>query len=80
MAKRYPKLSSVVHIANVICNHLEYGSSGEVVKTETDDPVLVKALWKLGVGPNAFEKLVGFGTDQLEDADSFLNALVGSGG
>ena len=50
------------------------------MKTETDDPVLVKALWKLGVGPNAFEKLVGFGTDQLEDADSFLNALVGSGG
>ena len=80
LARRYPKLASVVHVANAVCNHLEFGSSGEVVKTGTDDPVLKRALWKLGVGPHAFEKLVGFGKEQLEDANSFLNALMGGGG
>ncbi len=76
-AKHYPKLASVVHVANAICNHLSYGSSGEVVIQEPDDPVLSKALWKLGVGPNAFDKLIEMGKAQLEDADSFLAALSG---
>ena len=77
-ARRYVKLASVVHVANAICNHLDFGSSGEVVKQEIDDPVLGKALWKLGIGPNSFGKLVEMGEGQLEDADSFLASMMGT--
>ena len=79
-AEHFPKLASVVQVANAICNLLEYGTSGEVVKQEVEDPVLSKALWKLGVGPSGLEALIDLGKAQLEDEDSFLGALGGGKG
>ena len=78
-AKDYPKMASVAHVANAICNHLGYGSSGEVVRVNEDDPVLYRALLKLGVGPNVFEQLIELGKERLEDADGFLEVLTGKG-
>ena len=71
-ARRYLKLASLVHVANAICNHLKFGTSGEVVPQTPDDPMLIKALWKLGVGPQAFGKLVDMGENTLDDVTSFL--------
>ena len=79
-AKRYTKLASVIHVANAICNHLEYGSSGDVLKQEADDPRLGKALWKLGIGPHSFDMMVELGQGQLSDADAFLGMLAGNKG
>ena len=77
LAKHFVKVASVVHVANAICNHLEYGSSGEAVVQEPNDPVLGKALWKLGIGPNSFGKMVDLGKEQIDAADDFLAVLSG---
>ena len=77
-ARRYMKLASLVHVANAICNHLKFGSSGEVVSQTSADPMLGKALWKLGMGPQAFEKLVAMGEKTLDDATFFLEVLLES--
>ena len=76
-ARDFPKMASVAHVANAICNHLGHGSSGEVVRVNEDDPVLYRALLKLGVGPNVFEQLIELGRERLKDADGFLEVLTG---
>ncbi len=76
-AKDFQKMASVAHVANAICNHLGYGSSGEVVRVNADDPVLYRALLKLGVGPNVFEQLIELGKERIKDADGFLEVLTG---
>ena len=77
-ARHYQRLASIVHVANAACHHLDYGSSGEVVKQPLKDPTLAKALWKLGLEPSAFQKVQELGQEQLEAADSFLSTLSGS--
>ncbi len=76
-ARSYPRLASAIHVANAICNHLSYGSSGEVVRQDPDDPALYKSLLKLGVGPHVLENLIELGEAQLGSADAFLSALMG---
>jgi putative nucleotidyltransferase with HDIG domain len=77
-ARHYQKLASVVHVANAACNHLEYGSSGEVVLPSPKDETLSKALWRLGLEPGAFERVCEMGKEQLESADDFLATLNGA--
>ena len=77
-ARQYAKLTSVIHVANAICNHLKFGTSGEVVSQGPEDPVLGKALWKLGMGPQAFGKLVEMGEHTLDDALAFLQVMLAS--
>ena len=77
-ARRYQKLASVIHVANAACNQLEYGSSGEVVLPGPKDETLAKALWRLGLEPGAFAKVMEMGSEQLESADAFLATMSGA--
>ena len=79
-ARRYPKISSVINVANAACNHLGYGSSGEAKRYDVMDSELTKSLVKLGVGPTALEGLVKLGKEQLEGANKFVSVLMGAGG
>ncbi len=76
-AKKHTRLASVIHVANAICRYLDYGSSGESVRQETDDPALYKSLVKLGVGPQVLEQLIEMAEAELRPADAFLDALMG---
>ena len=75
-ARQFPKLASVVHVANTICNHLSFGSSGERVHQALDDPALYKSLLKLGVGPHVLDQLTELGQGQLKRAERFWEVLV----
>jgi len=76
IARSKPKLASVIHIANAICNHLSYGSSGEVIRQSPNDPDLNRSLLKLGVGPHVLDQMIDAGKKQLKNADRFLDALL----
>lgn len=75
-AKKHTRLASVVHVANAICGCLEYGSSGEVVKQDKDDPALYKSLLKLGVGPQVLELLIDAAEVEVRSAETFLDVLM----
>ena len=76
LARVKPKIASVIHLANAICNYHSYGNSGEVVRQSPDDPALNRSLLKLGVGPHVLEQMIDTGEEQLKSADSFLEALL----
>ena len=74
-ARTFPKIASVMHIANSICSSLAHGNSGEVRRRSPDDPALNRSLLKLGVGPNVLEKFTSMAEEQLERADLYEVAL-----
>ena len=76
IARSKPKLASVIHIANAICNHLSYGSSGEVIRKSPNDPDLNRSLLKLGVGPHVLDQMIDAGKEQLKNVDRFMDALL----
>jgi len=74
-ARTFPKIASVMYIANSICSSLAHGNSGEVRRRSSDDPALNRLLLKLGVGPNVLEKFTSMAEEQLERADLYEVAL-----
>lgn len=64
-----------MNLANVVSYQLGYGSSGEAVYQDPHDEVLLWSMWKVGLGPNALQRLVELGQEQLEGTDEFLAAL-----
>ena len=75
MAKTFPKIASVVHLSNSICNYLKHGNSGEICRQDPNDPALNGSLLKLGVGPNVLEKFIAMAEEQLGKADLYQVAL-----
>jgi HD-like signal output (HDOD) protein len=75
-ARSNPKLASVIHLANAICNYLSYGISGEVIRQSPDDPALNQSLLKQGVGPHLLDQMIEAGEEQLKSADRFMDALL----
>ncbi len=72
-APRYQRLVCIIHLADVICRHLEYGNGGDTQKPDPDD----SALDRFSLGERGFKILVEVAEEELEGAASFLAALAG---
>lgn len=71
--RRYQRLVSVVHMADIFCRELEYGSGGDTAVPDIDDRVLDR----FNIGERGRETLKETVASDLEDADSFLSGLRG---
>ena len=70
-ARRYQRLVCLVHIADVLCRQLGYGSGGDDVVPEFDE----NALTRFSLSESGIQILTEAAEADLQDADSFLSAL-----
>ena len=68
---RYQRLVCLVHLADMICRRLEFGSSGDSEKPDFEEA----ALDRFSLGEKGIELLTEATEEELDDADSFLSAL-----
>ena len=72
-SRRYARLTGLVHLADVICRQLEYGSGGDDTIPDVDESVVDR----FSLGERGMEILTEASKEELLDADSFLSALSG---
>ena len=72
-AARYQRLVCLVHIANVLCKQIGYGSGGDDQVPEIDE----SALDRFSLGDRGMSILTEAAEEELQDADSFISALAG---
>ena len=70
-ARRYQRLVSLVHLADVFCRLLGYGSGGDDLVPKIDERVLER----FAIGEKGMKILTEAAQADLEHADSFLSAL-----
>ena len=71
-APRYQRLVCLIHIADVLCRQLEYGSGGDSQKPDADS----SALDRFSLGGRGLGILEEVAKEELEGAASFLAALT----
>lgn len=76
LGRHYVKLASVLYLADAVCSRLGFGSTGEVGKASSTDPMLKTACWKLGVTPQIFDGLLTLGKKELKYAQAVVDALL----
>ena len=70
-ARRYHRLVCLVHLADVLCRQLGYGSGGDDLVPEIDESVLEH----FSLGEKGMKILTEVAQADLDHADSFLSAL-----
>lgn len=71
IARRYQRLVGLVHLADVICRTLQFGSGGDMLVPQIDPAVMDRfALTEKGL-----QMFAETAKEDLEDAESFLMAL-----
>jgi hypothetical protein len=71
--RRYARLTCLVHLADVICRQLEYGSGGDDKIPEVHEAVIDQ----FSLGERGLKIITEAAKEELLDADSFLAALSG---
>ena len=69
--RRYQRLTCLVHLADVICRQVGYGSGGDDTVPEIHGSVVDR----FSLGGKAVDMLIELAREDLRDADSFLLAL-----
>ncbi len=69
--RRYARLVCIIHIADIICRQLEFGSGGDDQVPDYDS----EALDRFSLQSRGMDVLVDAGKAELDNADSFLSAL-----
>ncbi len=72
-ARRYQRLVCVVHLADVLCRELEFGSGGDDLVPSVDESVLDR----FNLGDRGMSTLREAAEEDLKNADSFLSGLGG---
>ena len=73
IAPRYQRLVCIVHIADVLCRELEFGSGGDSLVPDIDG----SALDRFSLGDRGLAILKEAAEEEIQDASSFLSALSG---
>ena len=72
LATRYKRLVSLVHIADIICRRLNFGSGGDDTVPDFDEAVLQS----FALGERGLTILIEASAEELESANAFLSAMA----
>ena len=70
--RRHQRLVCVIHLADVLCHQLEFGSGGDEQVPDVDE----SALDRFSIGDRGLTTLKEVAEADLEDAESFLSGLA----